>query len=115
MQTQRRELTATMKASLLLGVSLIAATPASAEDWRYCLAVSPDVIKVYLSEPFPTNASMSAATDAFSRLLARQQLRHQGVQCPKAADEKSALQMREYAINFNRSSGRAIAPISGKP
>jgi hypothetical protein len=104
-----------MKALLLLGVALIAAAPASAEDWRYCLAISPDDNKVYMSEPIQTNASMSAAADAFSRLLARLQLRHQDVQCPKSADEKTALAMREHAISFNRSNGREIANVNGKP
>jgi hypothetical protein len=103
-----------MKALLMLAATLITTSPAGAADWRYCLALSDDN-KVYISEPFQTNASMSAATDAFSRLLARQQLRHQPVQCPKSADEKSALQMRDHAINFNRSSGREIATVSGKP
>jgi len=104
-----------MKALLMLAATLIATSPAGAADWRYCLALSPDENKVYISEPFQTNASMSAATDAFSRLLARQQLRHQPVQCPKSADEKSALQMREHSISFNRSSGREIANVGGTP
>jgi hypothetical protein len=74
----------TMKALLLLGVALIAAAPASAEDWRYCLAISPDDNKVYMSEPIQTNASMSAAADAFSRLLARLQLRIRMYNAPRA-------------------------------
>jgi hypothetical protein len=111
MQTQR-PIYSMMKAAFLTGVALITTSPANAADWRYCLATSPDEKSVYLSEPFQTNASMSAATDAFSRLLAGRHLRHQGVQCPRSADQHSALAMREYAIGFNQSNGREIANVT---
>jgi hypothetical protein len=111
MQTQR-PIYPMMKATFLTGVALITTSPANAADWRYCLATSPDEKSVYLSEPFQTNASMSAATDAFSRLLAGRHLRHQGVQCPRSADQHSALAMREYTIGFNQSNGREIANVT---
>jgi hypothetical protein len=64
--TQRRELTAIMKALLLIGVALIDTSPASAEDWRYCLAVSPDENKVY-TPPTPLCFPIVAAAGTPSR------------------------------------------------
>jgi hypothetical protein len=100
---------------VLIGGALIAATPASATDWRYCLASALDEHKVYMSEPFQTDAPMTAVADAFSRLLDRDRLRHGEIQCPRSDSEMLALTMRNHAIDFNRMNGNEIAKVSGKP
>ena len=104
-----------MKRLLLIASTLIAATSANAADWRYCLASATDDHKVYMSEPFQTDAPMSTVEEAFARLLARSGLRHGEIQCPRSESEKSALTMRDHAIAFNRTNGNEIAKVSGKP
>jgi hypothetical protein len=102
-----------MRTLPLLGCILLGTSPASATDWRYCLATSPDQNTVYMSELFQADMSMSKATDTFSQKLARNHVLHQSVQCPKSADEKSAQAMREYAIRFNQLNGHEVAMVGG--
>ena len=91
------------------------ATQADSAEWRYCLTVSPDEHKVYLSEPFQTDVSMTAVADAFARLLKRSGLQHGEIQCPRSDNEGATLTMRDHAINFNRMNGNEIAKVSGRP
>jgi hypothetical protein len=101
--------------SVLIGWALIATTSANATDWRYCLTAAADEHKVYMSEPFQTDASMDTVTEAFSHLLARLNLRHGEVQCPRGDTERSISTMRDYAISFNRLNGNEIAKVGGRP
>jgi hypothetical protein len=104
-----------MKPLLLIVSILIAATRAEASDWLYCLAAAPEEHKVYMSEPFQTDASMTTVSDAFSRLLAGLKLQHGEIQCPRSDSEEPSLLMRDHAIDFNRMNGNEIAKVSGKP
>jgi hypothetical protein len=101
--------------SVLIAIAVIAPTSVSAADWRYCLAPASGEHKVYLSEPFQTDAPMTAVADAFARLLTRSGLRHGEIQCPRSDSEESALIMRDYTIDYNRMNGNEIAKMRGKP
>jgi hypothetical protein len=101
--------------TVLVTVAVIATTSASAADWRYCLAPAPGERKVYLSEPFQTDAPMTAVEEVFARLLTRSGLRHGEIQCPRSDSEESAFMMRDYTIEYNRMNGNEIAKVRGKP
>jgi hypothetical protein len=97
---------------VLIGGALTAATPASAADWRYCLASALDEHKVYMSEPFQTDAPMTIVADAFSRRLDRDRLRHGEIQCPRSDSEIAS---PSFADRDDTGPGSAIGPPARDP
>ena len=85
----------------------LAAGPARADDWRYCLAPLHAEHRVYMSVAFPTAKSMERLQDEFGTALARAGLRHGAVQCPRG-DEQTIQIMRTQATRFNRESGNTV-------
>jgi hypothetical protein len=99
-----------------LALSLTIPRTAMAAEWRYCLALSREEHRVYMSTPFPTSATMAAVEAAFDRTLTLSRLRHDEVQCPRSDNEQSALIMQQQASRYNRSrDGSEITNLNWKP
>ncbi|MBB5045809.1 hypothetical protein HNR60_000544 [Rhodopseudomonas rhenobacensis] len=106
----------TLRRGLLTAVWLAAAAgPASAADWRYCLAASDADHKVYVSAPFFTSDDWLRAETAFRDLLKRSHLENYTVQCPRSDDESSLLAMQRHAINFNSQYGNRTTVLDWHP
>ncbi len=89
-------------------VAIAATDAAQAADWQYCLALSRDNHRVYMSPPFPNRGRPGDADAAFASMLDQNGYPHDDVQCPRADDENSIATMRQYAIKYNQESGNAI-------
>lgn len=88
---------------------------AQAAEWRYCLALSPARHAVYMSAPFPNDASMETIEAAFGRVLDRALLPHDSVQCPRGGDAQSIAAMKLQAIQFNQASGNKVVQLNWRP
>jgi hypothetical protein len=103
--------------TLILAAVLIApvgARPASAAEWRYCIAAVPAQHKIYMSAAFPTDTAMETLEAAFSQALDRAQIQHDSVQCPRG-DQQSIAAMKLQAIKFNRDSGNKVVEFNWQP
>lgn len=92
-------------AALILLLTSIDAR-ARAGDWSYCLAPDDADHRIYMSQPFPSGGER--AEGRFDDLLAQRRLRHDSVQCPRAANEDVATAMREHSVDVNLSWGRQV-------
>jgi hypothetical protein len=97
----------------LASIALIAASAqtAWATDWQYCLAPSHAEHKVYMSTTFFVRGSLIDADSAFERMLEQAGLQHDDVQCPRADDERTIVEMMQYAIILNQEAGNAIVHL----
>ncbi len=98
-------------------VILLAALPgaAAAEEWRYCLAPAQASHKVYLSDPFPTNAPMESLEAAFGRSLNQIGAGYDSIQCPRADSQTALSAMQQAAIGFNRDRGNKAVKLDWRP
>lgn len=85
-----------------------------AGDWQYCLGIATTQHKIYMSNPFPAT-KQSDAENSFGQALDKAYIQHNSVQCPLAASEKDAWQMRAYTAQFNAGRGYALIDIDWKP
>ena len=104
--TMTRMLTAT-----ILVLSLLGLRPASAANWRYCLALSRADQTIFLTAPFPADADPSRAQSRFADELNAARLPYDDIQCPRADDEASATVMRHYAMSFNQRAGNKVVTL----
>jgi len=103
----------TTKTVLILTVLASACRCASAADWSFCIAPADEENRIYISERFPSIGSK--AEQEFDQALWARRLRHDSVQCPRAADEASAIIMRQHAIEVNREWGRQVIDRPWRP
>ncbi|HZT25170.1 MAG TPA: hypothetical protein VFA57_05645 [Pseudolabrys sp.] len=87
---------------------------AQANAWSFCIAVADAQKRIYVSTLFPFTAPGSAEP-GFAVALARQQIPHDAVQCPRADDEQTAVTMRDHAIEVNRLWGRDVINFRWSP
>jgi hypothetical protein len=91
-----------IRALAVLGIIVSISEVASAAEWQYCLAPSNNEHKIYFSGAFATNAGPGSADSSFERALVLARLSHDEVQCPRADDENSVIQMIQDAVKYNQ-------------
>jgi hypothetical protein len=97
-------------------VSLFAVMqPATAAEWRYCLAPSNADHKIYFSTVFKTSVGFGSPDNSFDEALIQAGLRHDEVQCPRAGDENSIMVMLQDAVSFNNNIGRQVIYMRWEP
>ena len=103
----------------LLGLALIVdgttTAPASALEWRFCIAPAGQDHRIYMTPPFPTTTPMEVMESDFHQVLERAGYRHDSVQCPTGASEQAVRAMRQHADDFNRQMGNEIVGVDWKP
>jgi hypothetical protein len=104
-----------MRVLIALALSVLLPQVATAEDWRYCVAPSHADHKIYMSSPFRATITMDAAETQFGRVLFREGLRHDDVQCPLSDSEASALAMQRHAVGVNRELGMQVIDTGWRP
>jgi hypothetical protein len=97
-----------------LMIGLLNVQPASAADWRYCLASLHAQNIVYVSQTFQTDQELSAVENAFGRELNRKNLQHDSVQCPRG-DAQTIAGKRAQAIRYNRANDNNVVEIDWGP
>jgi|ERR1035441_6152582 hypothetical protein len=103
-----------MFTKIVVGLALMVAVSqtALAADWQYCLAPSYKEHTIYFSAVFTTSAGFGSADSSFEQKLNRAGLPYNSVQCPRADDEKSIMEMFQYAISYNQKLGNKIVYVS---
>ena len=102
--------------SMAVGAGLFLSATQAQADWRYCLAVSDASHKVFMSDPFVSDADNGALEAVFERGLAQTGLQHERVQCPRAESERQIQAMRVQAGSYNRDFlGRAPVDLHWAP
>ena len=108
-----------MKLSQLVGLGMIlnsaAIAPATAAEWRFCIAPANQEHKIYMTPPFSTATTMEAMESGFHEVLERTGRRHDSVQCPTGPDEQAVRAMRRHADDFNRQLGRDVITVDWTP
>lgn len=108
-----------MKRLKLIGAGLIMNIAVSqialAAGWRFCIATSGRVNKIYMTDPFLTSTSMESLERDFDQLLDHLGRVHDSVQCPTGPNEQRVRTMRQYAVTFNQQAGKAIVFVDWKP
>jgi hypothetical protein len=96
-------------------INIAALQPASAAEWRFCLAPSGQEHKIYLTAPFLTASPMEMMENGFGQVLDRLGRRHDAVQCPTGPNEQAVRAMRQHADDVNRQMGNDVVPLDWKP
>jgi hypothetical protein len=97
-------------------VVYVAATQfAAAAEWRFCIALSNQEHRIYVTAPFLSAAPMETMENGLHQTLDRLGRRHDSVQCPTGANEQAVRIMRQHADDFNRQMGNDVVPIDWKP
>lgn len=108
-----------MKLLQIAGTGLIvyvaAMQSAAAAEWRFCIALSNQEHRIYVTAPFLSAASMEMMENALHQTLDRLGRHHDSVQCPTGATEQAVRIMRQHADDFNRQMGNDVVPLDWKP
>jgi hypothetical protein len=84
----------------------------SAASCQFALA---EECTIYISTPFNANGAMDIFEHAFDQMLMKSGFHHDPVQCPRADDERSALEAILHAAKFNQSVGHNVKNIDWRP
>jgi len=104
-----------LRTALVIAALAGAIPQAAMAEWRYCLAPSDKEHKVYLSSAFATTADAWSTDNSFEKVLERDHLQFDDVQCPRADDEGSIIAMLQHAVGYNREIGRKIVFVQWQP
>jgi hypothetical protein len=105
-----------MKSMLLSPVAILLAlagtvAPASAQDWRYCVAQDEEARRVFVTPAFETDESIDALERAFNHYLDTAAATHRWGICPRAPSREMALDDIEAAARYNHVLGLARQDI----
>jgi hypothetical protein len=79
--------------------------PASAEDWRYCVARDEANGRFYLSEAFPSDKPIDSVEQAFNAFLDKTGVNHRWGICPRADNAFDAAADVARAAQYNKLMG----------
>ena len=101
--------------AFILALSLTAAGPAQAEDWRYCLAQDEAARSVYVTRPFPSGQDIETLERGFNRWLDGHELRHRWGICPRSISPFGPERDVAHALDYNRGLGLQAVLVDWSP
>jgi hypothetical protein len=106
MKTSAFSLRACVLASLF---ALTAAGPAQAEEWRFCVGVSPSTHETIITDVFASAADSAQIEHRFEAFFRARRGKTLTFQCPRGAAERyAALNAQTAALQFNRQMGFSV-------
>jgi len=93
-----------------LAAGILAAQPASAAEWRYCLASYHSERTIYISQVFQTDRAMDLLQHDFAHHLDQTHRSFESIQCPRG-EQQTIATLRLQAIRYNRDSGNAVIEL----
>jgi len=99
-------------AVMLAGSMIASALPTAAAEWLFCIAPSSGERKIYLTALLLSDVPLSVLEHDFHSTLLHMNRRHDVVQCPTGSDERSVLEMRQYAETYNRQRSNIVVTVN---
>jgi hypothetical protein len=87
---------------------LLAAGPACAEEWRFCVGVAPANHETVISDIFTSGAESARLESKLAAYYRSHRGRTLTFQCPRGGDRVTALNGQTAALQFNRTMGYAV-------
>jgi hypothetical protein len=98
------------RAPLLLA---LAALPAQAEEWRFCVGVAPSAHETIITDIFASEAESAQIEHRLEAYFRTKRGKTLTFQCPRGAPERfTALNAQTAALQFNRQMGFAVNGLS---
>jgi hypothetical protein len=99
-----------LRAPLLLA---LAALPARAEEWRFCVGVAPSAHETIITDIFASGAESAQIEHRLEAYFRTKRGKALTFQCPRGASERfAALNAQTAALQFNRQMGFAVNGLS---
>jgi len=90
----------------------ILASPAAAQEWRFCVGVAPANHETVISDIFSSAAESARLEQRLQGWYRAHRGRALTFQCPRGGDRLAALNGQTAALQFNRSLGYAVNGLS---
>ena len=87
---------------------ILLATPASAQEWRFCVGVAPATHETVISDIFSSGADSARLEQRLQTWYRAHRGRSLTFQCPRGGDRVAALNGQTAALQFNRTMGYAV-------
>jgi hypothetical protein len=92
---------------------MAAASPALAQDWRFCVGIAPATHEAVITDVFGSSAESAALEHRFETYFRAKKGRTLTFQCPRGAAERvDALNAQTAALQFNRRMGFSVSGLS---
>jgi hypothetical protein len=87
---------------------ILLASPAAAQEWRFCVGVAPANHETVISDIFTSGADSARLEQRLQAWYRAHRGRTLTFQCPRGSDRVSALNGQTAALQFNRTMGYAV-------
>jgi hypothetical protein len=96
-------------------LSALAATPAAAQRWTFCVGWAPSAKDVWISDVFPAGLDRERLEASYKNFLERQGASAPVAQCPLPSDDKTGVvNAQTGAEDFNRKLGATLHAVSAQ-
>jgi hypothetical protein len=93
-------------------IALVLASPAHAQEWRFCVGVSAARHETVISDIFASDADSARLEQKFAAWYRARYGRLLTFQCPRGGDRVAALNGQTAALQFDRAMGYAVNGLS---
>ncbi|MCW2273518.1 hypothetical protein GJ654_05250 [Rhodoblastus acidophilus] len=88
--------------------AILLATPATAQEWRFCVGVAPASHESVISDIFTSGAEPARLEQRLQAWYRAHRGRTLTFQCPRGGDRLAALNGQTAALQYNRTMGYAV-------
>jgi hypothetical protein len=89
-------------------LAILLASPAAAQEWRFCVGVAPASHESVISDIFNSGAESARLEQRLQVWYRAHRGRTLTFQCPRGGDRVAALNGQTAALQFNRTMGYAV-------
>lgn len=88
--------------------AILSATPAAAQEWRFCVGVAPASHEIVISDIFTSGGEPARLEHRLQAWYRAHRGRTLTFQCPHGGDRVTALNGQTAALQFNHTMGYAV-------